>query len=359
LDYNDFKKRPQLKDMAFIKNPMGGTLFPLTLGEYTFLNKLIDQRQNGEGDFASHQDDKEIPAQDTLKECINLLQSNGNLVLTGAPGTGKTYLAKQIVIHWMFNKKNEDELTDDERKIFREHYDFVQLHPSYDYTDFVEGLRPTREDVGFKLEDGIFKKFCKRAAVQDELPYIFVIDEINRGEISKIFGELFFSIDPDYRGEKGKVKTQYSNLIEDDDPFKDGFYIPNNVYIIGTMNDIDRSVESFDFAMRRRFVWKEVTAEESAVNMQLKEDVSEEACNKMKSLNDEISKIEELGGHYQIGAAYFLKLKDIDNDYRRLWTLHLKPLLWEYVRALPEPQKVLDRLEQAYNLENTTNENSA
>ena len=97
---------------------------------------------------------------------------------------------------------------------------------------------------------------------EDNRTFIFIIDEINRGEISKIFGELFFSIDPGYRGEKGRVQTQYQNMIEDGDVFKKGFFVPDNVYIIGTMNDIDRSVESMDFAMRRRFAWAEVTAEE-------------------------------------------------------------------------------------------------
>ena len=315
------------------------------------------------------------------KEYISLLKANRNLILTGAPGTGKTYTAKAIA----------DEMGAE--------CEFVQFHPSYDYTDFVEGLRPTQESkgqIGFERKDGIFKEFLKRAAknladskkskqelteektledkynevvskiVNDEItefklksggkkmevvkisdfnniilktpdtssdrtytvsfariaklakvfpntqslnsisnindairdaiggcnassywavlnevykqgesinkgqfvevhekPFVFIIDEINRGEISKIFGELFFSIDPGYRGIKGIVKTQYQNLIEDGDAFKDGFYVPENVYIIGTMNDIDRSVESMDFAMRRRFAWKEVTAEDS------------------------------------------------------------------------------------------------
>ena len=107
----------------------------------------------------------------------------------------------------------------------------------------------------------------KSVAPVSEKKFVFIIDEINRGEISKIFGELFFSIDPGYRGVKGKVQTQYQNLITEDDPFKDGFFIPENVYIIGTMNDIDRSVECMDFAMRRRFTFKEITAEESAKNI--------------------------------------------------------------------------------------------
>ena len=293
-----------------------------------------------------------------------LLESNYNLVLTGAPGTGNTYLAKEIA------------------KAMGATYKVVQFHPSYDYTDFVEGLRPVKSgsSLGFQRKDGVFKAFCKDAffsiissfdnaytdliqKIKDggiktiklktkdsaELdvrrddsigwyseseagnkssnvvskarlqklfnvyntidkvsnmrniteniqsiiggcdasyywgvlhylvehtqnqtkPYVFIIDEINRGEISKIFGELFLSIDTGYRGDEHKVDTQYQNIIPregdpDFDPsnadvFRNGFFIPKNVFIIGTMNDIDRSVESMDFAMRRRFAWKEIT----------------------------------------------------------------------------------------------------
>jgi 5-methylcytosine-specific restriction protein B len=132
--------------------------------------------------------------------------------------------------------------------------DFVQFHPSYDYTDFVEGLRPVKkgETIGFELKNGIFKKFCKKAKDNPNKNYVFIIDEINRAEISKVFGELFFSIDPGYRGGDGKVKTQFDNIQTEDTCFSnsndDYFYVPKNVYILGTMNDIDRSVESFDFA---------------------------------------------------------------------------------------------------------------
>lgn len=180
----------------------------------------------------------------------------------------------------------------------------------------------------------------------DRKNYVFVIDEINRGEISKIFGELFFSIDPSYRGEKGAVYTQYANMHETDEKF----YVPENVYIIGTMNDIDRSVESFDFAMRRRFVWQEITAEKSAENMNL----SKECKDKMKSLNDKISGIEGLGSSYHIGGAYFL---DEDGapikDFEETWNLRLEPLLREYLRGMPNADNNLDELREAY--ENAVN----
>lgn len=194
---------------------------------------------------------------------------------------------------------------------------------------------------------------------KDELTkgkFVFIIDEINRGEISKIFGELFFSIDPGYRGKKGKVNTQYQNMIPEGDVFKDGFYVPENVYIIGTMNDIDRSVESMDFAMRRRFAWQEVTAEESYTNM-IENDskfafVKDEIKARMFNLNKAIVETEGLDEAYQIGAAYFRKYLDYQdktNPFDCLWENHLKGLLFEYLRGNRRAKDLLMKLHEAYN----------
>ena len=235
--------------------------------------------------------------------------------------------------------------------------EFVQFHPSYDYSDFVEGLRPKLNadgTMGFTLQDGIFKKFVARARVNYEnaqgstetlKKYIFIIDEINRGEISKIFGELFFSIDPGYRGRAGEISTQYSNLHDDPDK---KFYIPENVYIIGTMNDIDRSVDSFDFAMRRRFRFVELKADERLEMLASleNEELKNEAIGRMGDLNKAIAGVEDLNENYQIGAAYFLKLKTLSFD--QLWTDYLQPLLQEYVRGMYDEERLMDRFAKAY-----------
>src|SRR5699024_3425674 len=175
--------------------------------------------------------------------------------------------------------------------------------------------------------------------------HVFVIDEINRGEISKIFGELFFAVDPGYRGKSGAVKTQYSSLEEEDEKL----YIPENVYIIGTMNDIDRSVENFDFAMRRRFRFIEIKADDKEQLKMLDNlIVREEAVARLKRLNVQISETENLNDHYHIGPSYFMKLEELNNDFELLWNDYLEPLLEEYVRGFFDEKEILGELKRVY-----------
>lgn len=411
------------------------------------------------------------------------LVESKNIIFRGAPGTGKTYLAREIAADIVTDGYFGDySLLTDEQK---QQVEFVQFHPSYDYSDFVEGLRPTVNadgSMGFELQDGIFKRFVERArknyensqksqedvekeasaqesisdffssvefgvdtfktvsgneftitsADEDHIEivipgnstvnklrlstgelrqmlesderftkvrditkffgkkfatqaysydfalykeirakvspvshspvvpeklkkYVFIIDEINRGEISKIFGELFFALDPGYRGPKGEVSTQYSNLHPD--PNKK-FYIPENVYIIGTMNDIDKSVDSFDFAMRRRFRFIEIKADDrlemlAALN---DEDLEAEAIRRMMALNQEIAKTEELNENYQIGGSYFLKLKDL--TFEQLWTDYLRPLLQEYIQGMYDEAAIMERFAKAYGYNKESSEGS-
>ncbi len=297
---------------------------------------------------------------------VPLLLRNKNLILNGAPGTGKTYLAKQLARCLITGLISEYE---EYKDLYKDQIELVQFHPSYDYTDFVEGLRPVpgsqdNGQIGFKLVDGNFKAFCRKAVHNPDKNYVFIIDEINRGEVSKIFGELFFALDPDYRGKKGLVKNQYQMLVQDPkDEFYDGFYVPENVYIIGTMNDIDRSIEPIDFAFRRRFVWHEVSPDSSMLMLEAWNETLDYARSYCRRLNQAICEEPCLGPKYQIGPAYLRKAlnfvsadkkEDAEAALEPVWVLHIEPLLYEYLRGRSKADidRIMLKLRNCYYFDN-------
>lgn len=290
---------------------------------------------------------KSIISNLTQKISDDLLASK-NIILHGAPGTGKTYLSKVVAAGLIG--------TDLEHLSDSNQFAFVQFHPSYDYTDFVEGLRPTlgeNNELKFTLRPGIFEKFVKNAKDNPDKKFVFVIDEINRGEINKILGELFYALDPSYRGKKGAIETQYSNLHDTNSFYKNEkqFYIPDNLYLIGTMNDIDRSIDSFDFATRRRFRFITLKANDPDILAMLDvlaPDKVDEAKQRLQSLNDQIARTDNLSEDYQIGPSYFLNLADLNYNYEILWTDYLEPLLKDYLFDNEQEQEVLKKLETAY-----------
>ncbi len=188
--------------------------------------------------------------------------------------------------------------------------------------------------------------------------FYFIIDEINRADLSRVFGELFYALEPDYRGVKGAVTTQYSSLNTKKTFFvhetADRFFVPSNVYIIGTMNDIDLSVESFDFALRRRFAWKEIKADENCFESVMADLASkplyDEALKRYLNLNKAIGVDPQLGESYKIGPAYYLKLELYNGEdrFQKLWDNHLKPLISEYLRGMQKADDILEKFHVAY-----------
>lgn len=315
-----------------------------------------------------------------IHELIEL--GNKQIILHGAPGTGKTFsamkccrsliLGDEIEVEYNNLQTKEEkniidrilagEVISDEEKTmigdnnyikygqFKGRITFVQFHPMYDYTDFVEGLRPVKHKkesnskkhkksnttIEFEIRDGIFMDACKRARKdKDGNNYYFIIDEINRADLNKVFGELLVGLEEDYRGKP--ITTQYSNLRERDEA---NFSIPSNIIIIGTMNDIDKSVSNIDFAIRRRFSWIEVRVEEvleNTLKRMIKKEYFKEIYDSAKQLNKCIIENYDKFGindNYLVGPAYFKvdPLKPIEINKKFIWENKVMPLLKEYVR---------------------------
>jgi len=329
------------------------------------------------------------------------------IVKYGAPGTGKTYQARQQT-SLLFDIWKE-EFAPSSSLTHGSQIELVQFHPSFSYEDFMEGLRPVLDGNGaaqLTLQNGVFKEFCRNAGkweidvcgldlnkdwgslTIDELrphreklsgahwqyifeitdssklvsevvpPFFFIIDEVNRAELSRVFGELMYCLE--YRGVKGSVKTQYSNLnnhqtgmLRTDQGYL--FFIPTNIYLIGTMNTIDRSVESFDFALRRRFRWEEVTPDTGLLRYHLNQFCKTwvPLADNLERLNTQIAKELLLGHDYQIGHAYFMNLKyatslTVAEVRERVWDDCIRPLLQEYLRGTGKEAELIGSFGKAF-----------
>lgn len=339
------------------------------------------------------------------------------IVKYGPPGTGKTYKAKESA-KLQFDIWKDFYASGNNSYSFDTHIETVQFHPSYTYEDFIEGLRPIliNNQSQLCLQNGIFKDVCIKAGkwekdlveldsnkkweetTIDELqtylrekgldwqekehwkyifeyakignvntkildtlpPYFFIIDEINRADLSRVFGELMYCLE--YRGVGGCIKTQYSKLnTNKTEMLKIGndykFFIPNNVYVIGTMNTIDRSVESFDFALRRRFSWEEVGPDITLLRNHLEKNYKgwEGLADRLDELNSNIRNEKQLlGSDYQIGHAYFWNLPDptmktlsVNQLATIIWNDRIKPLLQEYLRGTGKEDELIGKFEKS------------
>ena len=283
-----------------------------------------------------------------------LLKNAYQVILTGAPGTGKTFTAKQLAKKWISETNGS----------FSENFCQVQFHPGYDYSDFIIGLKPElfEGNVTFKWKDGLFKAFADKAKKARQTdgenckPYIFLIDEINRADLSRVFGEVFSLLEEDYRYPKNET-----GIIL---PDGSSFVLPDNLYIIATMNDIDRSVESMDFALRRRFSFLEVKAEDSVCIIEENTKISDENKAKLKNVMAELNKYIgsknelldnryrlDLGDEYALGGAYFVhfaKYADEELPQEMLWNNHLHIILNEYLRGHRDRHAILTCLKNVF-----------
>ncbi len=240
----------------------------------------------------------------------SVLKEKKNIILKGAPGVGKTYAAKRLAYSLMGEQ-------DDSR------IEFVQFHQNYSYEDFVMGYKPSGD--GFELKTGIFYDFCQKASARPDQDFFFIIDEINRGNISKIFGELLMLIENDYRGTSATLA--YNGLP---------FFVPQNLYIIGMMNTADRSLARIDYALRRRFSFFEMepgfdTEGFTQYQDQLDNETFNQLINTVKELNAKIAADKSLGKGFRIGHSYFSNWKECTHEKMKAVVYYdILPMLEEY-----------------------------
>ncbi len=294
-----------------------------------------------------------------IKNVADLLQTgNKAVILWGPPGTGKTFESMEIVkelleiddLEGYLFSENEKSLSENDKGF----YEIVQFHPNYTYQDFIGGISPKIEtsSISYELRQGIFKRFCDAAKDNKDKKFIFIIDEINRAELSAVFGELLFALE---------YRNKPVNL-----PYFGEFTIPDNVYIIGTMNNVDKSLVTFDLALRRRFGFVKLMPKLDVIEDVLIETVEEISLKqyrlKCEKLNESIKEELDLGEDYQIGQAYFLKIKDFlaktnkkkkqnitSFEREKLWVYNIEPLLEEYLGMSMEDDSIQKKLENLKN----------
>jgi len=337
VPFSDIKSDPVLSQCEFCKNP-NGSFFKLTEEEYLRLEEMFD-----EDDASPVQTSAKKPYTDAqflqdvfvsksdLTAMKGLLERKKNLILQGAPGTGKTFAAKRLAYAMM----GEEDAS---------RVGFVQFHQSYTYEDFVIGYRPNSEG-GFDIQPGIFADFCSRAARDSGRSYFFIIDEINRANISKVFGELLMLIEADHRGDSVELSIDRRRLT-----------VPENLFIIGMMNTADRGLALIDYALRRRFAFFDMKpALDTPGFLAMLQDTGNEKLSALvdavREVNKEIEKDPALGQGFCIGHSYFCAQKGVtDEDVHGIARFEIEPLIAEYwFDDQQKVRKLTDKLESVFN----------
>ena len=345
VHWNDLKNNSGLQSCeVFINNQ--GSLYKLKEDEYDIIREIIDTKNIltekllqsssiNKYEFSKDPDKPFIAESDFLR-MVALLKRKKNIILQGPPGVGKTFIARKLAYQIMGEVKDAN-------------IEMVQFHQSYSYEDFIQGLRPTQKG-SFDLKEGIFYQFCQRAIAHPDKQFFFVIDEINRGNLSKIFGELMMLIETDKRGEKFALKLTYA---EDEG---DLFYVPENLFIIGTMNTADRSLALVDYALRRRFAFVTLQPDYGdnfksfLASRGLSVSMTDHICSTIVKTNEKIKSDTNFGEGFQIGHSYFCgfdKSQEESQWWQEILDFELKPLLEEIwfddISKVNETMKLLSK----------------